>query len=276
MTTSLTMDQVKALDQGVMDALVLKLDFAAWGSTSGPLKAFVFPILKRKDGMMCAVPLGYFPEEALDGGSFSEMEDLIGPSRKVQVPAVLEEEDGTEVPLDFDLECILVDFHASILQYMRGFDPVTEGEGICTFHSENPDIFPEANSLMTAAYHWVGGGQRQSEVLFCRGCSRASDSCGPSCRAESKGESKGSRICSCKEGHYRKPGRADQCYLTSPSVYYRSAEYNGTTARPPGPHDGIWRQRCSSSGSALQASVHTSGSRGCSCSGSLHAEDCST
>lgn len=104
MTTSLKMEQVRALDQRVMEAIVLKLDFAAWGSTSGPQEAFVFPVLKRKDGMMCAVPMGYFPEEALDGGSFSEMEDLIGPSRRVQVPAVLEEEDGTEVPLDFDLE----------------------------------------------------------------------------------------------------------------------------------------------------------------------------
>ena len=66
-----------------------------------------------------------------------------------------------EVPLAIEVECLLIDFHVGIMEYLRGFDPVTEGDGIATFAQDNIDIFPESNSLLMAAYHWAEeGGDR--------------------------------------------------------------------------------------------------------------------
>ena len=159
--TSLTIEDIKCLDQGIVATYVMRLDFTTGGGETGYPEAFVFPIMKRKDGLLCAVPMDFIPDEALDGGSFSAMEDLIGPSRKVSVPAVMEEMDGTELALDFEIECLLVDFHANIVGFIRDFDPVTEGDGILPYYRDNPDVLPEANSLLAAAHHWVGeGGER--------------------------------------------------------------------------------------------------------------------
>lgn len=74
--TSIALEDVKTLDQGMVMAHVVRMDFAAWGFPPGPKEALVFPIMKRRDGLMCAVPEGFFPTEVLDGGNFSEMEDL--------------------------------------------------------------------------------------------------------------------------------------------------------------------------------------------------------
>ncbi|CAK9113820.1 Uncharacterized protein SCF082_LOCUS52739 [Durusdinium trenchii] len=155
------LEDVKTLDQGIHLLHVVRLDFSEWGYSSGPKEAFVFPLMKRKDGLMCAVPMDVFPDEVLDGGNSSGMADLIGPSKRVSLPAVLEEEDGVETPLDSEIDCLLMDFNSSILEHLRGFDPVTEGEDIVAFWPDNPDIFPEANALIMSAYSWVEeGGDR--------------------------------------------------------------------------------------------------------------------
>ena len=97
--TAMAMKDVKTLDQGIHLLHVVRLDFTEWGYSSGPKEAFVFP-LKRKDGLMCAVPMDFLPDEVLDGGNSSGMADLIGPSKRISLPAVLEEEDGIETPLE--------------------------------------------------------------------------------------------------------------------------------------------------------------------------------
>ena len=81
--------------------------------------------------------------------------------RREFLPAILEEENGVETPLDSEIDCLLMDFNSSILEHLRGFDPVAEGEDIVAFWPGNPDVFPEANALIMSAYSWVEeGGDR--------------------------------------------------------------------------------------------------------------------
>lgn len=72
--------EIKSLDQGIAAVYVMRLDFTTGGGETGSPEAFIFPVLKRKNGILCAVPLDFIPDESLDGGNFSAMEDLIGPS----------------------------------------------------------------------------------------------------------------------------------------------------------------------------------------------------
>ena len=150
--------------------------------------------------------------------------------------------------LDFDLDCILVDFHISVLQCLRGFDPVTEGEGITTFHpkkSGNPDAFPEANSLLSAAYQWVEeGGDR---VKF-----RLPWPHRPNQRGRQKQRLEELLL---PRGSLQQVWPADQCCFPGIAFDHSSIEYYGTTPRSAGPHDGLRQQRCRSSCSALQAGL---------------------
>ncbi|CAK9097604.1 unnamed protein product, partial [Durusdinium trenchii] len=104
-----------------------------------------------------------------------------------------------EVPLAIEVACLLIDFHVGIMEYLRGFDPVTEGDGIATFAQDNIDIFPESNSLLMAAYHWAEEGGDRVKFYSAAEEGGAAYAClSGSCRAQ--GESEGL-------------GRADSCDL---------------------------------------------------------------
>ena len=127
----------KGLDQDVFQTLVLKVDFEA-GDGAGPAEAFTIPVISRTGGMMLALPKGFVPPDLLEAGGFAGEADFVGPSHLLKVPVVLEEEDGSHVSLDFDIEVMLVDFHGSVAENLRGFDPVTEGPGIAGFCEDLP------------------------------------------------------------------------------------------------------------------------------------------
>ena len=155
----------KGLEQDVFQTLVLRVDFEA-GDGAGPVEAFTIPVISRTGGVMLALVKGFVPSDLLEAGGFAGEADFVGPSHLLSVPAVLEEEDGAHVSLDFDVEVLLVDFHGSVAESLRGFDPVTEGPGIMCFCEENIDIYPEPNSLLTGALQWVEASGASDRVQF--------------------------------------------------------------------------------------------------------------
>ncbi|CAK8990023.1 unnamed protein product [Durusdinium trenchii] len=147
---------IQFLDQGVLQTYVMGLDLTAWDGEWS--ESFAIPVLSRQSGVLIAVPEGAFSPEVLQAGAFAAMDDLVGPSTRVTLPAVFEELDGTETPHTEDIPVVLIDFHKNILESIRGFDPVTEGPGIRCFSPPHMEILPESNSLLLAAYAYVEGG----------------------------------------------------------------------------------------------------------------------
>ena len=120
-----------------------------WG-TGGEFCDSSFESAIRR-GVLIAVPDGAFSPEVLQAGAYASMEDLVGPSTRVVLPAVFEELDGTETK---EIQCCW----KSVLEYVRGFDPVTEGPGIRCFSAPHMEMLPEPNSLLLAAYAFVEEG----------------------------------------------------------------------------------------------------------------------
>ena len=147
---------IQFLDQGVLQTYVMGLDLTAWDGEWS--ESFAIAVLSRQSGVLIAVPEGAFSPEVLQAGAFAAMDDLVGPSTRVTLPAVFEELDGTETPHTEDIPVVLVDFHKNILESIRGFDPVTEGPGIRCFSPPHMEILPESNPLLLAAYAYVEGG----------------------------------------------------------------------------------------------------------------------
>ena len=140
--TSMTLGplgEIKSLDQGIAAVYVMRLDFTTGGGETGSPEAFIFPVLKRKNGILRAVPLDFIPDESLDGGNFSAMEDLIGPSSS-------DRGDG------WDRAC------PGLRDSVGGF---LQSQSRC----------PAGSELSTCSSSTLGrGGRRQGQVLFsCRG-----------------------------------------------------------------------------------------------------------
>ncbi|CAK9052664.1 Uncharacterized protein (Fragment), partial [Durusdinium trenchii] len=122
---------VKYLDQGVFMLQVLGLDFAIFG-LEGVRECFAVPIMSRAAGTLFAVPVGFFPEEVLSGGSEAASGDFVGPSTVVTVSLVFEEEDGTESQTGLEAEVLLVDLHKMVMDFVGGevyswLESATEG-----------------------------------------------------------------------------------------------------------------------------------------------------
>ena len=146
--------QIKFLDQGVFLVHILELDLTDFGLLPNQ-ECFVVPLMRRASGFMLAIPEGFLPEAMIEQGNSAGSTGLVGPSTLVSVPGVIEEEDGSEIPAGYDLPVRLVDLNISALSSLRGFDPVTEGEGILCFSPDHQEVLPESNALMMAVYSWL-------------------------------------------------------------------------------------------------------------------------
>ena len=144
---------VKFLEKGPMMLYVFTSPMET--ASEQPAESICVPIMARKDGVMLAIPPTFLPEEDVEKGDSAAVEDLMGPSRLVTLPAMVEEEDGSERPLGTELEVLLIDFSHGILPFIRPMDPATEGEGILFFSAELPTALPSSSSLMAAATEWI-------------------------------------------------------------------------------------------------------------------------
>ena len=121
---AMKMKAIKTVDQGLAFQYILKApnDLAVVPDSGETL---VVPVLKRKGGLMLAVPKGFFFQETLDQANAAAPTDLLGPNTAVVVPAVFEEEDGSETVLGIDLEVILIDVgvgHCRLYSSLRPCD----------------------------------------------------------------------------------------------------------------------------------------------------------
>ena len=155
-----SVSDVRTLESGPSILHVLKLpEFSVEGEVIEEREVFAIPVFSRKDGLLLALPAMALPEALVMSDQPILEENMVGPSTMVSVGLVMEQENGEEYPLELEAECLLVDFHKSVLPRLRGFDPVTEGGNgeILTFHGEDMDVFPCGNQLQQLATSWIEG-----------------------------------------------------------------------------------------------------------------------
>eukprot|EP00435_Cladocopium_sp_Y103_P034036 s1336_g8.t1 len=151
-------EDVKTLDAGPSFLYVLKVpEFLVDGQPVAEKEVFAIPVFSRKDGLLLALPLLALPEGVIGSDQPMEEDSLLGPCTVVSSRLVMEEESGTELPLDFETDVILADFHKSVLPRLRGFDPVTEGPDILPFYGDDVDVYPCGEHLQQLASTWVEG-----------------------------------------------------------------------------------------------------------------------
>ena len=114
---------IQFLDQGVLQTSVMGLDLTAWDGEWS--ESFAIAVLSRQSGVLIAVPEGAFSPEVLQAGAFAAMDDLVGPSTRVTLPAVFEELDGTETPHTEEIPVVLIDFHKNT---WRAFEASTQSQ----------------------------------------------------------------------------------------------------------------------------------------------------
>eukprot|EP00435_Cladocopium_sp_Y103_P025965 s2365_g6.t1 len=71
------------------------------------------------------------------------------------LPAVLEEEDGSETILGSEVEVVLMDFGFQMVEHLELLDPVAESPEIQCFYPESLEIYPAPQSLLEAAKNWI-------------------------------------------------------------------------------------------------------------------------
>ena len=154
--------ELKTLDSGASWLYVL-----SWPQ-GGPdrKEAFVIPIFARASGVLLAVPLDFLPQEVLTVGLNAASMEVVGPSMVVQCPGMQETDTGEEVPVGIEISCLLVDFSDGILQNLREYDPVTDGDDIQHFWPELPETLPLSASLLEQAL----GSRVRHEDPFLLGC----------------------------------------------------------------------------------------------------------
>lgn len=151
-----SLDDVRIVEGGTVFQYVFKLPPTVELSSSHA-EALAIPVARRQNGLMMALPLGYLAPESIQRGDHADPSDLLGPSRVVTVPAMIEEDDGTEALLGSEMEVLLMDFSQEVVHCLRPHDPVTEQEGIQFFFQDGPEIFPSGSALSLEVEAWIHG-----------------------------------------------------------------------------------------------------------------------
>ena len=162
---SLTLDQLKVTGTEGSTIYVLR-NPSDVESSSGFHEAMAIPILKRRTGVMLALPIDFLPPEPLALGMLAQEDDLLGPSVIASVPLVTEEVDGSEVPNGLEVDLLMMDFGLEVLPLLRDFDPVTDVGKILYFSSESIDFLPSSQTLQIRGSEWIQGAHEERMVFY--------------------------------------------------------------------------------------------------------------
>eukprot|EP00434_Breviolum_minutum_P010153 symbB.v1.2.008961.t1/scaffold508.1/size221222/10 len=109
-------------------------------------------VLKRKEGLLLALPAGTLPEEVLEQGNAGGDSLTFGPSTVVRLPGIVLD-GGSQQPAGEDVSVLIVDCSLSVLGYLREIRAFEEIN--YNFAEDSPYVLPASEALITAALEWV-------------------------------------------------------------------------------------------------------------------------
>ena len=110
-------------------------------------RVLAIPVLRRPGGFLLALPDGSVPPALLEGGLQDPPSGIIGPSTALLVPGAEESEEGVDVPVEEDLQVLIVDYDDAALQFLTPFDPASP-EPVVPFSQARPSVFPDGAILL--------------------------------------------------------------------------------------------------------------------------------
>ena len=134
----------------------------------GVVRCLALVVLRRLTGLLLCVPRGYFNDEVRAAGLSAAMEDQIGQSTSLTLPAGSFQDvtifGQRVVQPGSTVDVVLVDVSLDVGDHLKPFlaaDPLAEG--LVTFGSFDPLSVPMTEELVAATWRWVldpGSGER--------------------------------------------------------------------------------------------------------------------
>ncbi|CAK9027813.1 unnamed protein product [Durusdinium trenchii] len=126
----------------------------------GTTQALALVVLRRRNGLLLAVLVGYFSEEVLAEGLVATSDAQVGQSMPMTLPAgeMLDISSGEPPsPLqDATVDLVLVDVTADIWDHLIPFNyQHYDLQALHTFNADQPHMLPMANELTAAAWAWI-------------------------------------------------------------------------------------------------------------------------
>lgn len=147
---------IQFADQGPPSLLILTVP-AAYSFNGNVTECYAIPVLKRSGGFLLNVPRGVVSEDALiDALSGEDRDNILGPSKGVEVSLHEEDYDRNLVALEARANTLLIDFTDDALGWVREYDPQANDDHVVGFSNDHPNALPVFADLTETASVWVG------------------------------------------------------------------------------------------------------------------------
>ena len=145
----LTLEALECLTDGVEPYLFVS---GSLDDLDGRAEVGALVVLKRREGLLLALPAGTLPEEALEQGNSGGDSLTFGPSTVVRLPGIVLD-GGFQQPAGEDVSVLIVDCSLGVLGYLREIRAFEEIN--YNFAEDSPYVLPASEALITAALEWV-------------------------------------------------------------------------------------------------------------------------
>ena len=119
----------------------------------GEAECAVLVLMKRTGGVLLAMPAHFLPEDVIQQGNAGQDDMVFGPSFLARVPASIVE-GGVVSPTGMEVEVLVVDCLAQVLNSMRPFGP--DEEVVYNFDEDSPFAYPLIDALLPQVVQWAG------------------------------------------------------------------------------------------------------------------------
>ena len=145
----LTLEALECLTDGVEPYLFVS---GSLDDLDGRAEVGALVVLKRREGLLLALPAGTLPEEVLEQGNSGGDSLTFGPSTVVRLPGIVLD-GGFQQPAGEDVSVLIVDCSLGVLGYLREIRAFEEIN--YNFAEDSPYVLPASEALITAALEWV-------------------------------------------------------------------------------------------------------------------------
>ena len=132
-------------------------EFGPFGISS---PSFAIPIMKRRGGLLVAMPMHAVDSEKLIDEMSAEGDGLLGPSKSFTAELLAEGDDGASVLVGTKCRFMVVDFSDEILLLAKEYVPAEDDEkSIVVFDQDNPTALPSMSEIPEKVKEWASSQQ---------------------------------------------------------------------------------------------------------------------
>ena len=137
---------------------------------------YAFPVCKRQGGLLLAVPMAASNSEVLIDNMQREDAGLIGPSKSLSRPLLVEDDEGNVSVTTTMCRFMIVDFDDDVLAFLQDYDQFDpdSADGVIPFDVDQPSGVPSATDLVDEVKQWALNENARRAHFY---SARAKDTC---------------------------------------------------------------------------------------------------